>query len=137
MRAHQPLQRRGGAKPGDIATSPRDVGFEVGGDQPRMGFDAIEDARQQRLLHAAIAQPSDRGDRDRNQQDHRDGQSGGKRHLYFRVASVPFWHEAGQDGRRRLGIMGRAQCSPLEPMMTMSASRRQDNPRRPRAKRSV
>ena len=73
MGAHQPLQRRGGAIAGDIAASPRDIGFEVGGDQPRMGFDAIEDARQQRLLYAAIAQPPDRGDRNRNQQDHRDG----------------------------------------------------------------
>ena len=38
-----------------------------------MRFDAVEDPRQQRLLDAAKAEPSDRGDRDRNQQDHRDG----------------------------------------------------------------
>ena len=34
MGAHQPLQRRGGAKAGDIAASPRDIGFEISGDQP-------------------------------------------------------------------------------------------------------
>jgi hypothetical protein len=38
-----------------------------------MGLDAIEHARQQRLFQAVVAQPSDRGDRDRNQQNHRGG----------------------------------------------------------------
>jgi hypothetical protein len=38
-----------------------------------MRLDAIEHARQQRLLQVAMAQPSDRGYRERNQQDHRDG----------------------------------------------------------------
>ena len=72
-RPDQPVQCGRGPKACDVAARAAHMGLQIGGDEPRMRLDAVEDARQQRLLDAAIAQPSDRGDRDRNQQDHRDG----------------------------------------------------------------
>ena len=73
MRQHHPVRRGMGRECRDIRSGAADVGLEVGGDQSRMGLDAIEDAGQQRLLQTAGAQPADRGYRDRNQQDHGDG----------------------------------------------------------------
>ena len=49
------------------------VGVQFGRDEPGVRLDAIEHARQQRLFQVAMAQPSDRGYRERNQQDHCDG----------------------------------------------------------------
>jgi len=57
----------------DIRTRPADIGLKFRGNHPRMGFDPVEDARQQRLFQTAVAQPSDRGDCDRDQKNHRDG----------------------------------------------------------------
>src|SRR5258708_37933814 len=71
--AHHSNHRREPLKGRNVVARGADIGFQIGGDEPRMGLDAIEHARQKRLFHAAIAQPSDRGYRDRNHQDHRDG----------------------------------------------------------------
>ena len=57
----------------DVGPRATHIGLQIRGDQPRMGLDAIEHARQQRLFQAAVAEPSDRGDRDCDQQDHRAG----------------------------------------------------------------
>jgi hypothetical protein len=72
VRADQAVQRGCGFISRDIAAGPGRVGFEIGYEEPRMRLDAIEDARQKRLFQTAIAQPSDRGYRDRDQHDHRD-----------------------------------------------------------------
>ncbi|MDP1868367.1 MAG: hypothetical protein Q8L13_18780 [Bradyrhizobium sp.] len=72
-RANQSVQRSGVSITGDIATYSGDVGFQVSCDQPRMRLHTIKDAWNDRLFKAAMAQPSDRGYRERNQQDHRDG----------------------------------------------------------------
>ena len=68
-----PVDRRQALKGRNVAGAAANVGIQFGGDEPGMRLDAIEHARQQRLFQVAIAQPSDRGYRERNQQDHRDG----------------------------------------------------------------
>ena len=70
---HHSVHRRMIRECRDIGTRAGHVRLQVRGEQPRMRLDAVEHARQQRLFQVAIAQPSDRGDRGRNQQDHRDG----------------------------------------------------------------
>jgi hypothetical protein len=61
------MQDRAGRKRRNVGARAADIGLEIGRNELRMCLDAIERARQQRLLQAAIAQPSDRGYRDRNQ----------------------------------------------------------------------
>ena len=87
--AHQSGDRRQAPKGCNVAAPAADMGFQIGGNQPRIGFDPVEDPRQQRLFQAAIAQPSDRGNRDRDQRNHRDGKPGCERHLRFRAPSRP------------------------------------------------
>ncbi len=70
---HQAMDRRQAVKGGNVAGSAAHMRVQLGGDKPGMRLDAIEHAGQQRLLQVAIAQPSDRGYRERNQQDHRGG----------------------------------------------------------------
>ena len=76
--ADQTLHRCRSMKTRDIPDRARRIVFEVRCDLPRMRLDAVAGAQQQRLFQVAIAQPADRGYRDRDQQDHRDGQSGAK-----------------------------------------------------------
>ena len=71
--AHQAADRRQAVKGGNVAGPAANMRVQFGGDEPGMGLDAIEHAGQQRLFQIAMAQPSDRGYRERNQQDHRDG----------------------------------------------------------------
>ncbi len=85
MRANEAVYCNRGPEAGDVAARAAHVGLQVGRDELRMRLDAIENARQQRLLQAAIAQPADRGDCDRNQQDHRERQSGRKSHCFRRA----------------------------------------------------
>ncbi|MGY3032639.1 hypothetical protein ACVIIV_001809 [Bradyrhizobium sp. USDA 4354] len=72
--ADQAIDCRGGAIAGQIAASAGDVRFEIGRQQARLGFDPLQDPRNDGLCRVAIAQPSDGGHGDRYQQDHRDGQ---------------------------------------------------------------
>ena len=76
-----------GAERHDVGMRAVGLGFELGGEQPRLGFDAIDHARQERPFKAVMAQPPDRGDRNRDQQNHRDGQPGCERHVALRAAS--------------------------------------------------
>jgi hypothetical protein len=71
--AHQAGDRGEAVKGCDVAGGAADVGIQFGCDETRMGFDAVKDARQQRLFQIMIAEPSDRRHRDRHQQNHRDG----------------------------------------------------------------
>ena len=89
MPTDQPIQCSRISKAGNVGRRVAHVGLKIGGDQPRMRLGAIEDTRRNHLLQAAIAQPSDSGHRDRNQRNHRDGQSGCKRHVCFRAISGP------------------------------------------------
>src|SRR3954465_12813446 len=52
-----------------------------------MRLDAVAGPLQQRLFQVAIAQPSDRGNRDRDQRNHRDGKPGCERHVGGRSPS--------------------------------------------------
>ena len=70
---HHATDRLQTLKGRNFAGAVASVGFQFGGDKPGMRLDAIEDARQQGLFQVAIAQPSDGGYRERNQQDHRGG----------------------------------------------------------------
>ena len=97
-RAHQSGDRRQALKGCNVAASAADVGFQFGSDEPRMRLDAIEHARQQRLFQVAIAQPSDRGNRDRDQHDHRDGKSGCERHLVLSHALLRPGNAPGRPG---------------------------------------
>ena len=87
--ADQSLQRRRRTKARDISGRAGCVIFEVGRHLPRMRLDAVAGAQQQRLFQAAIAQPADRGNRDRDQRNHRDGKPGCERHFWFRSPSRP------------------------------------------------
>ena len=60
-------------KGGNVAGPAANVRIQFGGDESGMCLDAIEHARQQRLFQVAMTQPSDRGYRERDQQDHRNG----------------------------------------------------------------
>ncbi len=89
MPTDQPIQCSRISKAGNVGRRVAHVGLKIGGDQPRMRLGAIEDTRRNHLLQAAIAQPSDSGHRDRNQRNHRDGQSGCKRHVCFCAIAGP------------------------------------------------
>jgi hypothetical protein len=89
----------------DVAASPGRVRFKFGRYQPRMRLDAIEHARQQRLFQAAIIEPADGDDRDRNQEGHRDSQPGRERHP-GEQAAVPHARALRQHARGHLGFSG-------------------------------
>src|SRR5258708_20939912 len=72
MRAHQTSDRRQAVKGRDVAASAADMGLQFDADQTRMGLDPVGHAGQDRLFQAAIAQPSDRGYRGRDQRNHRE-----------------------------------------------------------------
>ena len=81
------MQRRRGTEACDISGRAGRIVFEVGRDLPRMRLDAVAGALQERLFQVAIAQPSDRGNRDRDQRNHRDGKPGCERHVGRRSPS--------------------------------------------------
>ena len=81
--ADQSVQRHRGTKACDISAGAGRVVFKLGRDLPRVRLDAVARALQQRLFQVAIAQPSDRGYRDRDQRNHRDGKPGCERHFVF------------------------------------------------------
>ena len=87
--ADQPVQCRRRSEAGDVAARAADIGLQIESDEPRMRLGPVEDARQDRLLQAAIVQPADRGNRDRDQRNHRDGKPGCERHVRFRPPSHP------------------------------------------------
>ena len=85
--ADQSVQRHRRTKARNVAGRAGRVVFEIGRDLPRMRLDAVAGALQQRLFQVAIAQPSDRGNRDRDQRNHRDGKPGCERHVGGRSPS--------------------------------------------------
>ena len=124
--ADQAAQRHRRTEARDISGRAGRIIFEVGRDLPRMRLDAVAGAQQQCLLQVAIAQPADRGYRDGDQQDHRNGQSGGKRHLAR--CDVPL--DPTQNRIQQMmpvRIRSRKQCFRLS-LMTMNALRPQDKP---------
>ncbi len=87
-RAHQAGDRRQALKGRYVGGAAANVGIQFGGDETRMRLDPIQHAWQQGLFQVAIAQPSDRGYRDRDQRNHRDGKPGCERH--FGCGGPPF-----------------------------------------------
>jgi len=65
-RPHQSGDRRQPMEGGNVAAPVADLGVQLAGGQPRMGLDPIEHAWQEGLFQAPIAQPSDRGYRNRD-----------------------------------------------------------------------
>ena len=74
--AHQSGNRREALKGRNVAAPGLDMRFDLVGGQPGLRLDPVEHARQDRPFNVAIAQPSDRADRDRNQRNHGDGEPG-------------------------------------------------------------
>ena len=102
------MQRNRGTKARDISGRAGRVVFEVGRYLPRMRLDAVAGAQQERLFQVAIVQPSDRGNRDRDQRYHRDGKPRCERHLGVRTPSHSA-RRAGRANRMLLRITGRKQ----------------------------
>ena len=119
--ADQSVQRRCGTKARDISGCARRVVFEISRELPRMSLDAVAGALQERLFQVAIAQPSDRGNRDRDQRNHRDGKPGCERHVGVRSPSRSgpasrrtnrmLWRITGRKQHRR-AIASRARRLP-------------------------
>ena len=63
-----------------------------------MRLNAVAGPQQERLFQVAIVQPSDRGNRDRDQPNHRYGKPGCERHVGARSPSAPARRTAGQIG---------------------------------------
>src|SRR6266540_6093474 len=63
-----------------------------------MSLNAVAGPQQERLFQVAIVQPSDRGNRDRDQPNHRYGKPGCERHVGARSPSAPARRTAGQIG---------------------------------------
>ena len=82
-RAYQSRYRSQATKGRNIAAPGANLGLQLVGDKSRMGLDPVEHPRQHGLFQASIAQPSDRGYRDRHQRNHRDGKPGCQRHRGF------------------------------------------------------
>lgn len=89
-------------------------------------LDAVAGARQERLFEVAIAQPAERGYRDRDQQDHRDGQSGGKRHPALCAFPLVPTRGTGHNKLRPFRISGGSNYFRLP--WTMTALLPQDKP---------
>jgi hypothetical protein len=87
MGADQAIDGSGGAITEQIATGAGNVGFKMGGQQARLGFNPFQDPRNDGLGDIAIAEPADCGHGDRHQQDHRDGEPRSEGHGEICTAS--------------------------------------------------
>ena len=82
-----------------------DVALEFGRRELCVGLDAIQHARRDDLLQAAITEPTDSKHRERDQEDHRDGKPGGERHPGRRL-DVLRRRMAGRCQQGGFGIIG-------------------------------